>query len=108
MSMKKIVGGILLIAGVVLAIPTLGASLVGSALLASVLSAGLLISSSVLLGPSLPKMPGSLANGGRERLHATLDVRAPRKIAFGRSACASDVRWAWQPVASSLGGRPLS
>lgn len=93
MSLKKIVGGILFVAGVLLAIPTLGASLGLSAVAAGILSAGLLIASSVLLGPSLPKMPGSLANGGRERLNATLDVRAFRKILFGITAGATDVRY---------------
>lgn len=92
-SAKQIIGGVLFVAGIVLAIPTMGASLGLSAMAASIISAGLLITSSMLLGPSVPKMPASLGNMGRERLQISLDVRAPRKWCFGIINGATDVRY---------------
>lgn len=70
----------------------LGAGL-GSISVASALGVGLMVASSVLLGPSMPKMPASLADGGRDRLHANLDPTTPRKFVFGGPwAMRSDVR----------------
>lgn len=93
MSAKQVLGGVLFVAGIALAIPTMGASLGLSAMATTLLSAGLLLGASVLLGPSVPKMPESLAGGGVGRLHANLDPTTPRKIVFGHTAMATDVRY---------------
>ena len=93
MSAKKILSGILMVAGIVLAIPTVGASLGLSALAIGALEVGIALTSSLLLGPSVPKTPGSLADGGRDRLYATLVTTEPRKIWLGHTAGATDVRY---------------
>lgn len=98
MSAKKILGAVLFVAAVALMFVPGGqlgtiAILGAQVSVAAIISTGLMIASSMLLGPSVPKMPGSLANGGRDRLWATLDVRTPRKILFGKTAGATDVRY---------------
>ena len=54
---------------------------------------GLAVAGGSLLGPSKPKMPGSLQHGGTDRLYSTLDPTTPRKILFGNTAGATDVRY---------------
>lgn len=54
---------------------------------------GLMVAGSLLMGPSIPKLPASQANMQRERLQANLDVTAPRKILFGNTHGATDVRY---------------
>lgn len=98
---KSIIGFGLAIVGIALIATGIGAPLgtialgagLGSISVASVIGVGLLVASSVLIGPAVPKMPGSLSDGGRSRLSASLDPVAPRKIVFGETAMATDVRY---------------
>lgn len=86
MSAKKIVGGLLFIAGAALTLTGVGAAIGIPLMVSQAVGLGLMVASSMLLGPAVPKMPSSLAGGGRDRLFASLDVRAPRKILFGDTA----------------------
>lgn len=98
---RKILGVGLAVVGVALIATGIGAPLgtialgagLGSISVATVVGMGLMVASSMLMGPAVPKMPGSLQDGGRQRLHASLDLRAPRKIVFGETAAAADVRY---------------
>jgi hypothetical protein len=94
---KKILGiGLLVVGAALMFIPGVGTALglgmislgagLGSIAVASVIGLGLMVASSVLMGPQTPKMPKSLADGGRERLFVTLDPVTPRKIVFGNTA----------------------
>ena len=59
-------------------------------LIASGLSSGLQFATKVLgIGPKPPKIPGASV----DRLRASLDLRAARKIVFGHTAAATDVRY---------------
>jgi hypothetical protein len=55
---------------------------------------GIALTQTILLGPSIPKLPQSQANGGRDRLYVSLDVTTPRKIVLGGpTAMATDLRY---------------
>lgn len=87
---KKILAIGLTIVGIVLAIPTVGASLGLSALAIGAIEIGIAITESVLLGPAKPKVPKADPSG---RLYASLVPTTPRKIWFGNTAGATDVRY---------------
>lgn len=57
---------------------------------AQLIGTGLMLASSVLLGPKKPTMPRTQPS---DRLYAQLDPSSPRKIAFGVTALAADVRY---------------
>ena len=76
----------LLIAGIVLAIPSLGLSTI----LVAALEVGIALTSTFLLGPSLPRGLGTSPTG---RLYATLVPTTPRKWAIGITAMPADVRY---------------
>lgn len=98
MSAKSIIGGALTLVGVALTMTGIGAPL-GMAISsiglswATVIGVGLMVAGSVLMGPAVPKMPGSLQGGGTQRLHASLDPGTPRKILLGKTAGETDVRY---------------
>ena len=95
---KKVLSIGLSIAGLALfAVPGIGAALgIGAKLLVAgltasqLIGAGLMVASNFLLGPSKPK---ALKTAPSERLFASLDPTAPRKIVFGHTAMATDVRY---------------
>lgn len=101
MSAKQVFGAVLTVVGVALIATGIGAPLgtialgagLGTISVASIVGMGLLLTSSLLLGPAIPELPNSLANGGRDRLYANLDPTTPRKIVFGETAAATDVRY---------------
>lgn len=62
-----------------------------TALTAATLEIGLALTQSVLLGPSIPK--GLTRTSPTDRLYAHLDTTTPRKIVFGQTAAATDVRY---------------
>lgn len=62
----------------------------GTALLVAGLEAGIALTQSVLIGPSVPKIPQT---NPISRLYATLDTTTPRKIVFGSTALPTDVRY---------------
>ncbi len=98
MSAKKILGIGLAVVGVALMFTGVGAPLgsialgagLGSLSVATVIGAGLLVASNFLMGPTKPK---GLATQASDRLTATLDLTTPRKIWFGHTAGATDVRY---------------
>ncbi|MEM9765380.1 MAG: hypothetical protein AAF968_23250, partial [Pseudomonadota bacterium] len=95
--MGKVVGKALqvgaLVAGVALAIPTGGTSLLAATLgVSSIAAAGiatsLSIGASLLSGTAVPKSEVQLG-----RLQARLDARTPRKMVLGRTAMPADIRY---------------
>lgn len=66
------------------------ATALGIAAVTATLEIGLALTQSALLGPSVPK---ALGTNPIERLYASLDTTAPRKIVFGNTAAATDVRY---------------
>jgi hypothetical protein len=101
---KKVLGvGLVIVGMALMMIPGVGTALglgtiaigagMGSIAVATVVGMGLMIAGNMLMGPAVPKMPGSLKDGGRDRLFSTLDPGTPRKIAFGNTALANDVRY---------------
>lgn len=93
---KKIIGiGLALVA---IAIPfvgpvigaAIGLSALGTAALIAGLEVGIALTQSVLLGPSVPKIPQT---NPVDRLYANLDTTTPRKIVFGDTAGATDIRY---------------
>lgn len=100
MSKSVLSIGLSIVGIALFAIPGIGTALGLGALsilgatvsVAQVIGAGLLLASSVLLGPAKPKMPASLNNGGIDRLYGRLDPTTPRKMLFGNTAGATDVR----------------
>lgn len=90
---KKLVKVVAVVAAVALAIPTGGGSLLAvglgvSAVAATAIVAGLTIASSLLNKAKTP--PVSSATSGR--LNISIDPRAVRKIVFGNTALANDLR----------------
>lgn len=94
---KKVLGIGLAVAGMgLMMIPGVGTAL-GLGMIAkgisvaSVIGIGLMVGSNFLLGPAKPK---GLQTSPTDRLHASLDPTAPRKIVFGGpTAMATDVRY---------------
>jgi hypothetical protein len=86
-----IVGAALMFTGVGAPLGTiaLGAGL-GSISVATVVGMGLMVASNFLMGPAKPK---ALRTSPSDRLTATLDPTSPRKIVFGNTAMATDVRY---------------
>jgi hypothetical protein len=84
---KGVLGAVLLIAAV--AIPVVGPLIGLTAAATMAITAGLALASSVLLAPKIPKG----LTETRDRLHASFDLTAPRKIVFGRTAMATDIRY---------------
>lgn len=82
------IAGAIGLAGALAISATAAAAIVGA-----VASIGLAIAANVLLGPGSFKVPGSLADGGRARLLTSFDLITPRKIVFGNTAMATDVRY---------------
>lgn len=81
----------------VVAIGAMFAPLPGIALLGVKVGVGALLSTGIALGSSLLLKPGRRARPSPEatdRLHVSLDPDAPRKIVFGRTAMATDLRYA--------------
>lgn len=89
--MAKLVKFAAIGAAIFLAPVTGGASLLGlSALAATAIVAGLTIGASLLAGK--PKAPRT-SPANTDRLNATIELRAPRKIVFGGpTAMATDIR----------------
>ena len=92
--MAKVVRIAAFVAGVALAIPTGGTSLLAatlgvSSLAAAAIVTGLSIGSSLLA--KRPKAPRANA-ASLDRLNASIDPRTPRKILFGTTALATDIR----------------
>lgn len=54
------------------------------------LEVGIALASSILIGPSVPKLPQT---NPVDRLYANLDTTTPRKFVFGYTAAATDVRY---------------
>ena len=81
----------LLIVGVVLAIPTAGASLGLSTLAIAAIEVGIALVSTLLLGPTMPK--GNLTQTAISRLYATLVTTEPRKWMIGITAGPCEVRF---------------
>jgi hypothetical protein len=96
--LKKVLKVVAVVAAVALAIPSGGTSLlvagaasIGitlSAVAATALVAGLTIASSLLNKPKVP----SVSNAALSRLSVSIDPRTPRKIVFGDTAMAADLR----------------
>lgn len=96
--LKKVLKVVAVVAAVALAIPSGGTSLlvagaagIGitlSAVAATALVAGLTIASSLLNKPKVP----SVSNATLSRLSVSIDPRTPRKIIFGDTAMAADLR----------------
>lgn len=91
--LKKVLKVVAVVAAVALAIPTAGGSLLAvglgiSAVAATALVAGLTIASSLLNKPKVP----SVSNATLQRLSVSIDPRTPRKIVFGDTAMAADLR----------------
>lgn len=92
--MAKVVRILSFAAAIALAIPTGGTSLLATALgvsslAATAIVAGLSIGSSLLA--KRPKAPRA-SPATLDRLNASIDPRTPRKIVFGRTAMATDIR----------------
>ena len=94
---KSIIGIGLTIVGAALIFTGIGAPLglgaiaFGTTTYAALVGLGLEIAGSLLLGPSVPK--SALTNTAISRLYATLVTTEPRKIMFGITAGAADVRY---------------
>ena len=58
----------------------------------TVVGMGLLVAGSMLMGPGIPK-PKALNTTPTDRLHASLDPRAPRKMVFGITAMPKDMHF---------------
>ncbi|MFA9200495.1 MAG: hypothetical protein ACEQR8_04795, partial [Cypionkella sp.] len=93
---KKVLGIGLVIVGVALqVIPGIGQA-IGLPMIAAGLSSaaviglGLVVAGNFLIGPSKPK---GLKTSNSDRLFASLDPTTPRKIVFGDTAMATDVRY---------------
>lgn len=97
--LKKVLKVVAIVAAVALAIPTAGGSsllvagfaAVGatiSAVAATAIVAGLTIASSLLNKPKVP----SVSQASLSRLSVSIDPRTPRKIIFGDTAMAADLR----------------
>lgn len=91
--LKKILKVVAIVAAVALAVPTGGGSLLAvglgiSAVAATALVAGLTIASSLINKPKVP----SVSAASLQRLTVSIDPRTPRKIVFGETAMASDLR----------------
>lgn len=87
---KKILSIGLTIVGIVLAIPSVGASLGLSALAVAAIEVGIALTESLLLGPGKQRTPSTSANS---RLFATLNTTTPRLIVFGDTAGGTDIRY---------------
>lgn len=82
----------LAVVGIVLAIPTVGASLGLTAIALAAVEVGIALASTILLGPSVPK--GGLTQTALSRLYATLVTTEPRKWwVGGPTAGGNDVRY---------------
>ncbi len=93
---KKALPVLAAVAGIALAIPSGGTSLLAAGLgvsgtVAGGIAAGLSISASLLSSTSMPKIPQSETQ--LSRLQARLDTQAPRKIVLGRTAMPADIRY---------------
>jgi len=91
--LKKVLKVVAIVAAVALAIPTGGTSLLAvtlgvSAIAATAIVAGLTIASSLLNKPKVP----SVSTASLQRLNVSIDPRTPRKIVFGETAMAADLR----------------
>ncbi|PZR83596.1 MAG: hypothetical protein DI537_34690 [Stutzerimonas stutzeri] len=91
---KKVVKAAAIVAGIALAIPSGGSSLLAVTLAVSGtaalgIAAGLAVTSSLLAGR--PKAP-SVSASSTERLEVSINVRAPRAMVFGKTAMATDLR----------------
>lgn len=93
---KKVIGiGLALVA---IAIPFVGPAIgaaigltaLGTSALIAGLEVGIALSQSVLLGPSVPKIPQT---NPVDRLYVNLDTTTPRKFVFGNTAGATDLRY---------------
>lgn len=94
---KKVLGLGLLVAAIAIpfAAPAIAAAVgitgaLGIAAVTAGLSLSLSLASSMLLGPSIPKAP---ATNPIDRLYANLDTTAARKLVFGDTAAATDIRY---------------
>jgi hypothetical protein len=91
--LRKVVSIAAIVAGIALAIPSGGTSLLAvglgvSSTAAAAIVVGLSLGASLLAPkPKAPKVPESAT----DRLNASIDPRAPRKIAFGTTALATDI-----------------
>lgn len=91
--LKKVLKVVAIVAAVALAIPSGGTSLLAlglgiSAVAATAIVAGLTIASALLNKPKVP----SVSNATLSRLSISIDPRTPRKIIFGDTAMAADLR----------------
>lgn len=91
--LKKVLKVVAIVAAVALAIPTGGTSLLVavtglSAIGATALVAGLTIASGLLNKPKVPNVSSATVS----RLNTSIDPRTPRKIVFGQTAMAVDIR----------------
>lgn len=93
---KKALPVLAAVAGIALAIPSGGTSLLAAGLgvsgtVAGGIAAGLSLSASLLSSTSMPKIPQSETQ--LSRLQARLDTQAPRKMVLGRTAMPADIRY---------------
>lgn len=93
-TIGKIAGVVAAVAGIVLAVPTGGASLGLTAGIGGILGTVAAVASVVSIGAGLlgrPKSP-SASPANKDRLFASIDPRTPRKMVFGNTAMATDIR----------------
>jgi len=90
---KKIIKIAALVVAVAAAIPTGGGSLLAVGLgissgMASLIAVGVSVGASLLTKPKTPK----IGTANEDRLNVSINVRAPRVMAFGKTALATDLR----------------
>jgi hypothetical protein len=90
---KKLIKVVAVVAAVALAIPSGGTTLLAaglgvSAVAATAIVAGLMVASSLLNKPKIPP----ISQAALSRLNVSIDPRTPRKIVFGETAMACDLR----------------
>lgn len=71
-----------------------GASALAIAAATAAAEVGIALASSALIGPAVPKGLGTAIANNQRRLFVSYDTTAPRKIVFGKTAGADEIRYA--------------